>query len=282
MPDVPKLAFWLVKLLPRHEPRSFAPGRGFSRLKNAAIILIQFFLGSAATHAQGISAGFKPDRDVLFQQCAVLNNYEMDASGKNAIAKGRTTLTDAMKAGMSQLLDAWEKHGDDDKRRLAFILATARRESRSTFNPVREAPGCGADEGCRERAIGRLLAERAARKGTKPRSNYALADNEGRRYYGRGFVQLTLKENYARAGEKVGLDLVSNPDDALKTSVAADILLRAMLEGWYGSKRPLSFYIGSEKVDWLRARDNVNPGSPNKPVTAAYAKDFLGCLQPVR
>jgi hypothetical protein len=52
-----------------------------------------------------------------------------------------------------------------------------------------------------------------------------------------------------------------------------------MLEGWYGSKRPLSHYINDVTVDWINARNNVNPNSPNKPVTAAYAMDLNDCLQ---
>ena len=42
------------------------------------------------------------------------------------------------------------------------------------------------------------------------------ARNEGYRYRGRGFVQLTGKENYQVIGKRLGLDLVNNPDLILK------------------------------------------------------------------
>lgn len=232
-------------------------------------------MGSNYTHA--VAAAFTPDREFLFQRCAVLNNYDM--AGTQVVPRGRTRLTDSMKQGLNELIDVWEKHGDIDPRRLAFVLATARRESQSTFDPIREAPKCGEDEQCRERAIGRMLAERAERKGVKPRANYAAADAAGRRYYGRGFIQLTFERNYEWAGGKLGIDLVNDPNEALEPKIAAEILVRAMLEGWYGSNQPLAHYIDGSKADWINARNNVNPGSPNKPVTAAYAKDLNRCLR---
>lgn len=226
-------------------------------------------------------APFNADRVWFFDKCAVLRNYEMNKEGTAAVTKGKTTLSEPMKAGLNHLFDSWEKFGDADVKRLAFVLGTARRESMGTFEPVREAPRCGSDEGCRERAIGRLLADRAVKSAKQARPNYALPDANGQRFYGRGFVQVTLRENYQETGAKVGLDLVSAPDRVLDPHIAGEILIRGMLEGWYGSKKPLSTYIDGDKADWISARNNVNPYSPNKPITAAYAKDFGACLRPL-
>lgn len=247
-----------------------------SRIIVAPLLLV---LGISPVGAQNVPAPFKADRSFLFQQCAVLHNYEMDAKNTTAVQKGRTVLTDGMKTAIGMLLNVWEQRGDSDERRLAFILATARRESQSTFTAIREAPRCRDDEACRERVIGAMLARRAELKKRPPRPNYALPDSNGHRYYGRGFIQLTFKENYADAGDKLGIDLVNNPDKVLDPRIAAEILVRAMLEGWYGSRRPLSFYIGGSKEDWINARNNVNPNSPNKPVTKAYATDLVECLR---
>lgn len=224
---------------------------------------------------------FKADRTWFFDKCAVLQNYEMNKEGTAAIKKGKTSLSEPMRAGLNHLFDSWERFGDADKNRLAFILGTARRESMGTFEPVREAPRCGSDETCREQAIGKLLANRAAKASKPVRANYALPDANGQRYYGRGFVQLTLRENYQKTGSKLGFDLVSAPDKVLDPDIAGEILIRSILEGWYGSRKPLSTYINRQKVDWINARNNVNPGSPNKPVTAAYAQDFVACLRPL-
>lgn len=51
--------------------------------------------------------------------------------------------------------------------------------------------------------------------------NYAV--NDGYKYRGRGIIQLTGKKNYKFYGEKLGLDLVNNPDMAKEPYVACNI-----------------------------------------------------------
>lgn len=232
------------------------------------------------THTFQLPVGFRADRPALFSECALLTNFELASNKTEVVAVGRTRLSTAMKTGIGVILDAWEKRGDSDKRRLAFILATARRESQGSFAPLREAPKCGTDEACRERAIGKELARRAQEKGRPVPANYALPAANGLRYYGRGFVQITHRSNYKLAGDTLQVDLASDPDKVLDPGLAAEILVRGMLEGWFGSKKPLSHYIDGDKVDWINARNNVNPRSPNKPIPAAMAVELLACLHP--
>jgi hypothetical protein len=127
-----------------------------------------------------------------------------------------------------------------------------------------------------------MLAARA-KPNKPPQSNYASVDPAtGKRYYGRGFIQLTTRDNYEKTGAKLGLPLVDDPDKVLDPRIAGEILVRGMLEGWYGNHRPLSYYINGAKADWLGARNNVNPWSPHKRVTAAYARDINECLVAIR
>jgi len=49
------------------------------------------------------------------------------------------------------------------------------------------------------------------------------AKDEGFKYRGRGMIQLTGKDNYARIGKKIGVDLVKNPDLANRPDVAAKV-----------------------------------------------------------
>jgi putative chitinase len=52
------------------------------------------------------------------------------------------------------------------------------------------------------------------------------APDEGYKYRGRGYIQLTGKKNYEAAGHALGLDLVGNPDLASNPSVAMKIALQ--------------------------------------------------------
>jgi predicted chitinase len=54
---------------------------------------------------------------------------------------------------------------------------------------------------------------------------------DGHRYRGRGFTQLTGKDNYTAASEDLGIDLVNNPDMAADPEVAAKVAT------WYWQNR---------------------------------------------
>lgn len=63
-----------------------------------------------------------------------------------------------------------------------------------------------------------------------PRMANALGNDkpgDGARYHGRGFIQLTGKANYQRAGKELGLPLEKNPQLAERPDVAAKVAL------WY-------------------------------------------------
>jgi Chitinase class I len=233
----------------------------------------------AVSSAEARDPIFEPDRDWFFSHCS-LHNYER-TSEITAIRKQATVFTPEIKTSINGIFDVWSKYGDGDKQKLAYILATARRESSGTWQPVREAPKCRSDEACRERVIGDLLAKRAKAKNKPVSENYARPAPNGNRYYGRGYIQLTFENNYCRADRllKSGTQLHANPDEALEQRVAQTILVRGMLEGWYGSRKPLSYWINSESVDWINARNNVNPKSPNKSITAESAKEIYKCLR---
>lgn len=54
---------------------------------------------------------------------------------------------------------------------------------------------------------------------------------DGERYHGRGFIQLTGRDNYTRAANALGIDLVNHPELASKPDVAAKIAV------WYWESR---------------------------------------------
>lgn len=78
---------------------------------------------------------------------------------------------------------------------------------------------------------------------------------DGARYPGRGFVQLTGRANYARYGERIGVDLIAEPDLANDPATAARILALFIADRYYKIVEAL------EKGDLATARKLVNGGT---------------------
>ena len=99
----------------------------------------------------------------------------------------------------------------------------------------------------------------------------------GLAYYGRGLVQLTWLANYLKAGTKLGVDLVYHPELALRPDIAAQILFRGMIEGWF-TGRKLADYFGPGHSDPVGARHIIN-GVDCAALIAGYYSYFLAALQ---
>lgn len=129
----------------------------------------------------------------------------------------------------------------------AYVLATAHWETAHTLEPVRETLATSDGQ-----AISRLT--RAWERGQLPwvKSAYWTGG-----FFGRGFVQLTHRYNYERAGRELGIDLVSDPSRALEPEVAAEVIVRGMLEGWFTGKK-LADYVTLKASDYVGARRIVN------------------------
>lgn len=94
-------------------------------------------------------------------------------------------------------------------------------------------------------------------------------------YFGRGYVQLTWKTNYEKAGKAFGVDLVNKPELALQPDIAFKCL-GGMFKGWYGAK--LGTYINAEKTDYVNARRCVNI-LDKAGLIAGYARSFEKILK---
>ena len=75
---------------------------------------------------------------------------------------------------------------------------------------------------------------------------------DGVKYKGRGYIQLTGRANYESYGKKLGIDLVGNPDLALKPDVAAKILVQYFQDRNLDDK--------ARAGDWRGVRVGVNGG----------------------
>ncbi|MBD2093007.1 hypothetical protein H6F67_24475 [Microcoleus sp. FACHB-1515] len=146
-----------------------------------------------------------------------------------------------------------KRDGITDPAQLAYILATVQHES--LFAPIREFNSyCGQyGPGC---------------------------------YYGRGFVQLTLESNYRDWSNRLGIDLVHNPDRVYDPQIAAQILVQGMRDGTF-TRRRLGQFIHGSQIDFLNARSIVNgdknyvdrrTGQTHGAIIASYAQRYLEAL----
>lgn len=170
---------------------------------------------------------------------------------RNKIFGGK--LTQGQVDNMERILNEWERRGLTDLRWLAYMLATVYWETAHTMKPIKEYGG----------------------------QSY-LRKKKYWPYYGRGYVQLTWIYNYDKMGKLLGIDLVHNPDLAMKPEVAIWILFEGMLRAETGvgdfTNHSLEMYFNDKKTDWVGARRIIN-GTDRAREIAEIAKTFHKCLK---
>jgi putative chitinase len=151
----------------------------------------------------------------------------------------------------------------------AYALATAWHETAHTMQPIKEYGG--------PRYFFRMYDPQGERP-TLAKSNGNTRPGDGARYFGRGYVQLTWRANYARAGKRLGFDLENDPDLALRPDIAALIMRRGMEEAWFTGKG-FSDYLPdvASRGDFIKARRIIN-GSDKAEMIADYAVKFQSAL----
>ena len=82
--------------------------------------------------------------------------------------------------------------------------------------------------------------------------NGNVNSGDGWRYRGRGFIQLTLRDNYELAEKETGLKLVSNPDLLLQEANAM------LISAWFWSRNRINRFADVDDVDGVS--DAVNLG----------------------
>ena len=177
-------------------------------------------------------------------------------------------LTSAQVRGLSGILDEWEsRHARRDDRWLAYMLATTHHETDRKMQPVREYGGP---------AYFRSMYDVAGARPQLAIRNGNTSPGDGARYFGRGFVQLTWKSNYAKAGTALGIDLVGNPDLALDLGVSTRIMFTGMQRGWF-TGRKLADYFNPQRGDWVNARRIIN-GTDKASLVASYGQGYYAAL----
>ena len=148
-----------------------------------------------------------------------------------------------------------------DLRHAAYMLATVFHECAGTWEPITERGGpeyfSKYDPGTR---LGRNLGN--------------VQRGDGARFCGRGYVQITGRDNYMRIGRALGLGhgLTVEPEAALDPAVAYRIMSGGMRLGLF-TGRKLSDFIAGGACDYVNARRIIN-GTDCADRIAGYAARF--------
>lgn len=164
--------------------------------------------------------------------------------------------------GLQRLLSFFETDPHlTDVRHASYMLATVKHECADTWEPVMER---GGPAYFAKYDAGTPL---GLRLGNTQRG-------DGARFPGRGYAQITGKDNYLRIGRALGMgySLVTHPESALEPGVAYSILSGGMRLGLF-TGRKLSHYITADACDYVGARRIIN-GTDKAQLIAGYAVAF--------
>jgi putative chitinase len=153
--------------------------------------------------------------------------------------------------GIQGILNEYERIGNLNLEKLAYILGTVYHETGATMQPVEEN-GKGAGK-----AYGKKL-----KMGDGPGHRIPY-DKPDQIYYGRGHTQNTWYENYERltaAAKKLGhdWDFLNHPDLLLQDGPSIWATFYAMTHGLYTGRKLSDFFNDEEIPDWYNARMIIN------------------------
>lgn len=154
---------------------------------------------------------------------------------------------------------------DTDRRKLAYCLATFKWETAHTMQPIDER---GGDAYFNRRygpqtSVGKMLGNTKA--------------GDGALYHGRGYVQITGRNNYAKAKKLTGVDLISEPNRAKEPDLAYQIAIQGMMDGWFTGKKLSNYFLG-DNADYLNARRIIN-GQDQAEKIAEIARNYSEILR---
>jgi putative chitinase len=161
----------------------------------------------------------------------------------------------------------------------AYALATAYHETAGTMQPISEYGG---------HAYFTRMYDVTGSRPALARKNGNTHAGDGPKYRGRGYVQLTWRNNYVRADDilrkrgflKGGESLVSEPDLAMRPDIAAAIMVFGMREGWFTGRNlddDIPRFSPATFEQFRRSRDIIN-GTDKQDKIAHEAVAFQGAL----
>lgn len=194
---------------------------------------------------------------------------------KNIKANGLfPTIKQSQVEGIEATLNEWDKWVsnnwvDDDKRKLAYILATDYHEGAKTMQPIKEFGG-------NTYFIKRYWTNVSIRNQLGNKS-----PEDAVKYAGKGKPQLTGRFNYNKMGKLLGYDLINNPNLMLDLKISTEVMFEGMLTGKSiggdFTGKHLGNYLNKTNEDWLGARKVVN-GNDKSALIKECALKFLSAL----
>lgn len=159
----------------------------------------------------------------------------------SAVNKTLRNLRESQVDGFKHLLNHWQQQKLTDPRCLAYLLASTWHETGETMRPITE--------------YGTL-------RYLKSKSYYP--------FIGRGYVQLTHRENYEKYG------IASNVTKALDPDFAAFIAIDGMTNGIFSGKS-FADYFSAKRNDPVGARRIIN-GQDRAQLIAGFHNKFLKAI----
>ena len=177
------------------------------------------------------------------------------------------SLSSTQVSGLESLLSSMEvERNISSMNQFAYMLATLKHETANTFHPITEYGSASYFN-----RYDPVLADTSTRRATA-KLNGNTARGDGYKYRGRGYVQITWKNNYRKLGNALGYDLVNYPEEALNPEVAYKIMSYGMRNGIFTGKK-LSDYLTHSVTDYYNARRIIN-GTDRATTVAGYATKF--------
>ncbi len=179
-------------------------------------------------------------------------NAAFFASVRSSLFGGK--ITQPQVDALDTIGSAWARYGDGDTAKLAYVLATAFHET-GRFRFMREVWG-----------------PTPAQKKYEGRADLGnTLKGDGKKFMGRGFVQITGRRNYADWSKRLGMDLVKEPQMAEQPAVAARILVQGSMMGTFTGKK-----LG-DYTSFANMRRVIN-GTDKAALIAGYAQKFFAAL----
>jgi putative chitinase len=182
-------------------------------------------------------------------------------------------LTQLQVEGMEAILNEWDKTDYSDPRWLAYILATAHHETGAKFAPVEENLNYSAKRLTQvwPSRFPTLAAATPYANNPQKLANKVyggrmgnVGPDDGWRYRGRGFVQVTGKDNYSKYG------LADDPDSASHNEAAAHIIVDGMINGRF-TGLTLRAFFDHDSENPIGARKIINPDKNGGHIAEHYA-----------